>query len=243
MTKQSRAKRIAELNDKFRKSLVSAGRTYMSAGVNAKGPEFVAKALIKVIAFDDFNTGNDPHGEHDFGSFELDGEKLFWKIDYYDLKGEFGSEDPTDPQEDAARPHHHARRGVLNSPRLPRVLPAAGYPLPIACAVIRLAYHVLTARTILPGDVLMTLSAELSLKSVHAAITAIEVYNKPNFAYREEAFTILMTNAWELLLKAKWLLDHGEAIDSLYEMADAGAAKVAKTNRSGNPLTHQGNRI
>jgi hypothetical protein len=46
MTKPSREKRIADLNDKFRKSLVSAGRTYMTAGVNAKGPEFVAKALI-----------------------------------------------------------------------------------------------------------------------------------------------------------------------------------------------------
>ena len=98
MTKPSRAKRIADLNDKFRKSLVTGGRTYMTAGVNAKGAEFVGKALIKVIAFDDFNADNDPHREHDFGSFELEGEKLFWKIDYYDLAGEFGSEDPTDPK-------------------------------------------------------------------------------------------------------------------------------------------------
>jgi Protein of unknown function (DUF3768) len=98
MTKQSRAQRIAELNDKFRKSLVSGGRTYMTAGVNAKGSEFVAKALIKVIAFDDFDADNDPHHEHDFGSFELEDEMLFWKIDYYDLKAEFGSEDSTDPK-------------------------------------------------------------------------------------------------------------------------------------------------
>ena len=98
MTKQSRAKRIADLNDKFRKNLVTAGRTYMTAGVNTKGPEFVSKALAKVIAFDDFNADNDPHSEHDFGSFELQGEKLFWKIDYYDLAAEFGSKDPTDPK-------------------------------------------------------------------------------------------------------------------------------------------------
>ena len=32
MTKQSRAKRIADLNDKFRKNLVTGGRTYMTAG-------------------------------------------------------------------------------------------------------------------------------------------------------------------------------------------------------------------
>ena len=26
----------------------------------------------------------DPHREHDFDSFELEGEKLFWKIDLYE---------------------------------------------------------------------------------------------------------------------------------------------------------------
>jgi hypothetical protein len=82
----------------------------------------------------------------------------------------------------------------------------------------------------------MAFSIALGQKSVDAAITAIEVYNKPNFTYREEAFALLMTNAWELLLKAKWVLDHDEAIESLYEMMADG--KVAKTNRSGNPLTY-----
>ncbi len=95
--KQLRAERIANLNDKFRKGLAS-GRVHMTAGVNARGHDFVVEALIKVMEFDDFNADNDPHGEHDFGSFELAGEKLFWKIDYYDQKAEFGSEDPTDPK-------------------------------------------------------------------------------------------------------------------------------------------------
>ena len=99
MTKPSRAKRIAYLNDKFRKNLPAGGRVYMTAGVNGEGPEFVSKALAKVIAFDDFNADNDPHREHDFGSFELEGETLFFKIDYYDLKREFGSEDPADPKQ------------------------------------------------------------------------------------------------------------------------------------------------
>jgi hypothetical protein len=97
MTNQSRAERIATLNDKFRKGMAS-GRVHMTAGLNAKGPDFVVKALVKVMEFDDFNADNDPHGEHDFGSFELEGEKVFWKIDYYDQKAEFGSEDPTDPK-------------------------------------------------------------------------------------------------------------------------------------------------
>jgi hypothetical protein len=55
---------------------------------------------------------------------------------------------------------------------------------------------------------------------VQAAVAAIEIYNKPTFSYREEAFALLMTNAWELLFKAKWLLDRGEAIESLYEMVN-----------------------
>jgi hypothetical protein len=93
------AKKIAALNDKFRKGLPAGGRVFMTAGVNAKGSEFVSKALAKVIAFNVFTEDNDPHQEHDFGGFELDGETLFWKIDYYDLKGEFGSEDPADPKQ------------------------------------------------------------------------------------------------------------------------------------------------
>jgi hypothetical protein len=40
---------------------------------------------------------NDPHGEHDFGAFEVAGVRFFWKIECYDRAMEFGSEDPSDP--------------------------------------------------------------------------------------------------------------------------------------------------
>jgi len=84
----------------------------------------------------------------------------------------------------------------------------------------------------------MSLSKELAEKSVQAAVAAIEVYNKPNFSYREEAFSLLMVNAWELLLKAKWLLDHNDAMDSLYEYETGlASSKIPKKNRSGNPIT------
>jgi hypothetical protein len=84
----------------------------------------------------------------------------------------------------------------------------------------------------------MPLSSDLCSKSVNAAVAAIEVYNKPNFSYREEAFCLLMTNAWELLLKAKWLSGHAEAIESLYEMVkDSSGAERPKENRSGNPTS------
>jgi len=84
----------------------------------------------------------------------------------------------------------------------------------------------------------MPLSTDLAEKSVQAAVSAIEIYNKPNFSYREEAFTLLMTNAWELLLKAKWVLDHGESHECLHTLIDDNkGGKVPKLNRSGNPLS------
>jgi len=84
----------------------------------------------------------------------------------------------------------------------------------------------------------MSISKSLAEKSILAAIAAIEVYNKPNFSYREEAFSLLMTNAWELLLKAKWAADHGDTETSLYEPKSKDGSKEPKTNRSGNPLSH-----
>jgi len=44
-----------------------------------------SNASSKTIAvFDDFCHANDPHEEHDFGSFELEGEIIFFKIDLYE---------------------------------------------------------------------------------------------------------------------------------------------------------------
>jgi hypothetical protein len=90
--------RIRELNDAFRKTLdPTLGRVMLTAGVAALPSDVRAMAIQKVAAFDNFAAGNDPHGEHDFGSFDLAGDKFFWKIDYYDPTLESGSEDPADP--------------------------------------------------------------------------------------------------------------------------------------------------
>jgi Protein of unknown function (DUF3644)/EC042_2821-lke REase len=84
----------------------------------------------------------------------------------------------------------------------------------------------------------VSLSTHLAEKSVQAAISAIEIYNKPNFSYREEAFSLLMTNAWELLLKGKWLANHNEAEDCLHDLVKDKEGKLrVKTNRTGNPLS------
>ncbi len=88
--------RIAELNDAFR-TTGQGGRLYMTAGVAALGAALVAKICAGVRAFSEFNPDNDPHGEHDFGSVEVDGHGVFWKIDYYESTLSYGSEDPADP--------------------------------------------------------------------------------------------------------------------------------------------------
>jgi hypothetical protein len=73
-------------------------------------------------------------------------------------------------------------------------------------------------------------------KSIAAALAAIEVYNKPDFRYREESFVILLVNAWELLLKAKILKDSKNRLSSLYVHFGKNNRKI-KRSRTGNPLT------
>lgn len=91
-----RIARIRDLNDAFRRSF-SGGKIMMTCGVADLPAMVKSAALVKVAECSEFSIDDDPHGEHDFGSFELCSRKFFWKIDYYDTNCEFGSEDPADP--------------------------------------------------------------------------------------------------------------------------------------------------
>jgi hypothetical protein len=90
------AERIRELNDRFRTTM-TGGTVLMTAGVDALPSDVKALVIRRVATFSDFNEDNDPHGEHDFGSFTLASHKFFWKIDAYDTEMRFGSPDPADP--------------------------------------------------------------------------------------------------------------------------------------------------
>ena len=92
-----RVSRIAALNDQFR-STFTGGDIVMTSGIaSLDDPQRVA-VLQQVQGFAAFSFENDPYGERDFGAIDLPGiEKVFWKIDYYDPRLEFGSEDPSDP--------------------------------------------------------------------------------------------------------------------------------------------------
>jgi hypothetical protein len=81
-------------------------------------------------------------------------------------------------------------------------------------------------------------------KATAAMTSAVEVYNKPSFAYREEIFAILSINAWELLLKAKVLKDAANDLKALrvYEPRRTKSGKPSKKlylkrNRAGNTLS------
>jgi hypothetical protein len=88
--------KIAFLNDGLRRTF-ARGKVMMTAGVAALPEDALTQVLERVRHFDEFTKENDPHGEHDFGSFELAGVSYFFKIDYYALDMEGGSEDPADP--------------------------------------------------------------------------------------------------------------------------------------------------
>lgn len=89
--------RIRELNDAFRKTFdPSKGIPVLTAGVTSLPSDVRAMAIRKVVTFDEFTEENDPYGEHDFGAFDLEGERFYWKIDYYDPSLNGGSEDPAD---------------------------------------------------------------------------------------------------------------------------------------------------
>ena len=75
---------------------------------------------------------------------------------------------------------------------------------------------------------------ELVNKSIAAAVSSIEIYNKPDFRYREETFSILLFNAWELLTKARILQNNDGKRTSIYVRDANGKVKL---NRSGNPQT------
>lgn len=98
---ENESQKIARLNDAFRQAIGQGGRIYVTPGIQALQLEDQLQVFSLVKTFNDFSEDNDPYGEHDFGAFEYNGDRILWKIDYYDPHMEHGSEDPTDPQKTA----------------------------------------------------------------------------------------------------------------------------------------------
>ncbi len=82
---QEKISQVAIRNDRFR----SGGLGVMlTRGVRELDN---LPGLLKAVRdFNAFLPGNDPYGEHDFGSLSWESETVYWKIDYYDAALEFG---------------------------------------------------------------------------------------------------------------------------------------------------------
>jgi hypothetical protein len=88
--------RIRALNDALRCS-GRGGRIVITAGLEARGSDKIARVLAAVAAFATFTDDNDPHGEHDCAILCVDGIQVLFKIDYFDRDLSFHSPDPSDP--------------------------------------------------------------------------------------------------------------------------------------------------
>lgn len=93
---QSRAERIAALNDRLRTKGVG-GQLMLTIGIRALTETEIGALLHAMRMQRDFSADDDPYGEHDMGTVRVLGHKAFWKIDYYDPSLTYGSPDPADP--------------------------------------------------------------------------------------------------------------------------------------------------
>lgn len=94
---EQRKARIRALNDALRRGECTNGKVLLTSGIHERGEPFVAAVVRGVMHFDDFGEDNDPHREHDFGALEVEGERVFFKVDYYDETLQWLSPDPADP--------------------------------------------------------------------------------------------------------------------------------------------------
>jgi len=86
---------IRQLNDVFRQTF-TGGTVLLTPGIQSAGGDHLSELLIRIRTFAAFSEDNDPNHEHDFGGLEWRGEKVFWKIDYYDQDLQYHSPDPAD---------------------------------------------------------------------------------------------------------------------------------------------------
>jgi hypothetical protein len=91
---------IAQLNDEFRTTAILEDlvncRVVFTHGIASLPTKDIDRIMDLVRNFTDFNEGNDPYGEHEFGTVSADWQEVFWKIDYFGLDLNEASVDPTD---------------------------------------------------------------------------------------------------------------------------------------------------
>ena len=93
-----KTERIRGLNDVLRTTGVG-GQVVVTSGIAALPPAEGVAIVRAVQTFADFNSDNDPHGEHDCAVLTAAGQRVIFKIDYYDRNMTYLSPDPSDPEQ------------------------------------------------------------------------------------------------------------------------------------------------
>ena len=93
---ETTTEKIRALNDELRQHLIG-GVAVITPGIAALGQAAVERIAKTIAVYDEFCHANDPHGEHDFGSFEAEGRTIYFKIDYFEKSLTHHSPDPADP--------------------------------------------------------------------------------------------------------------------------------------------------
>jgi hypothetical protein len=92
----TRTERIRALNDRLR-TTGEGGNVVITRGLAALDAEVLAKIIAAVQRFDQFTADNDPYGEHDCAIAAVAGERVMFKIDYYDRALQSHSRDASNP--------------------------------------------------------------------------------------------------------------------------------------------------
>ena len=91
-----RLREIKRLNDELRET-GKGGTIVITPGFLDLPDELREQILNAMQREDQFTQDNDPWGEHDMGSVNIEGNTVLWKIDYYDLDMNYLSPEPADP--------------------------------------------------------------------------------------------------------------------------------------------------
>lgn len=87
---------IGHFNDELRRNL-TAGGAFMTLGVAALGPDLAERVFDAITRYNNFCQDSDPYGERNFGSINVEGHAIFFKIDYFSNDMMHASPDPSDP--------------------------------------------------------------------------------------------------------------------------------------------------
>jgi hypothetical protein len=94
-TMHPKSDQIRVLNDHLRTTF-TGGLIVVTSSIAELDMQRRTRILSAVRDFKEFDADNDPYHEHDVAFFDVDGERYFFKVDYYDRNAQHHSPNPAD---------------------------------------------------------------------------------------------------------------------------------------------------